>query len=57
MMNVRDMIDEIISAGITVRLNTIKGQRVYNRFDVKKSDDVVSLSVTDSGSKVVEISF
>ncbi|MBE5817554.1 MAG: hypothetical protein E7312_00690 [Clostridiales bacterium] len=57
MMNVRNMIDEIISAGITVRLNTIKGQRVYNRFDVKRSDDVVSLSVTDSGFKVVEISF
>ena len=57
MKNVRDIVESIISAGITVKLNTIRGQNVYSSFEIERSEDNIVLSAYGSDMKLVEISF
>ena len=57
MKNVRDIVENIISAGITVRLNTIRGQNVYSSFEIERSEDNIVLSAYGSDMKLVEVSF
>lgn len=55
MSYIRNYVEKMLDGGVTIKLNSVRGSSVYNRFDIEKTENAIAFRVKQSDEVISEL--